>query len=472
MGAKTKAVREDLAAIGGDVRGLTEALTRDPKTEQRKQWGWTVLYGGIAAGSTFVARRLATKTWGILTGEGEPVGRNGQGRNGQPVPRSAEGRPKDARRTPERPLPSVRAVDVSARDASPTAAEERDYEAAHGRPLPDAAADEPTDAPGDSDESAPTPQPEQHEPKLADPGIRDLSKADWIAIFKRAGKETLDDNVPMIASALAYASFFAIPAVLLVAVGMFTLVAGPDTIQNLMAHFRTFMPGDATKLLGQSLNQVDAKPSSGILMTIVGFVLAIWSTTGAMNSYMTALNIAYDRKDRRSFVQKRAVALKMAAAIGFAFILIAVLLIFGPAVERWIGTTLHIQPVLSIVWWVAQWPLLVAGLLGAFATTYWLGPDVDHPRFRFLTVGSAVAVVVWLAASGLFAVYTSTFASYNKTWGSLSAVIVMLTWLWLTGIALLFGAELNAEIERSRELRKGEPAEEQLQAPHQAEARA
>jgi membrane protein len=191
-----------------------------------------------------------------------------------------------------------------------------------------------------------------------------------------------------------------------------------------------------------------------------------------MNSYMTALNIAYDRKDRRTFVKKRIVAAKMAGAIAFAFVLIAVLLIFGPAVQSWLGSTLHAPTLLGVLWWTIQWPLLVIGLLAAFATTYYLGPDVDHPRWHFLTVGSVVAVVAWLAASGLFAVYTATFASYNKTWGSLSAVIVMLTWLWITGIALLFGAELNAEIERSRELRKGQPAEEHLQVPHQAEASA
>jgi membrane protein len=189
-----------------------------------------------------------------------------------------------------------------------------------------------------------------------------------------------------------------------------------------------------------------------------------------MTSYMTALNIAYDRKDRRNFARKRLVALELAAAIGSAFVLIAVLLIFGPTVQSWLGSTLHAPTLLGWLWWTIQWPLLVLGLLVAFATTYYLGPDVDHPRWQLLTVGSAVAVVAWLATSGLFAVYTSTFASYNKTWGSLSAVIVMLTWLWITGIALLFGAELNAEIERSRELRKGEPAERELQAPHRAEA--
>ena len=451
MGAKADALKDELAQVGGDVRALGDALRNDPKLEQRKALGWKVLYGGLAAGSTIVARKLANRTCHVLTGEGADPdsGSNGHGRKEQPVLRVPEGRPKDARRTPERPQPSG--------NAAPTEFEELNYEAAKGRPLPD---------------EAPDPQPERDEPKLPDPGIRDLSKADWIAVAKRAGKETLVDNVPMIASALAYASFFAIPSVLLVAVGSFTLVAGPDTIANLMHHFRTFMPGDATALVGQSLHQLDQEPSSGIVMTIVGFLLAIWSTTGAMNSYMTALNIAYDREDRRSFLQKRVIALKMAGAIGFAFVLIAVLLIFGPAVQSWLGSTLHAPTLLGVLWWTIQWPLLVAGLLVAFAATYYWGPDVDHPRWHFLTVGSAVSVVIWLGASGLFAVYTSTFASYNKTWGSLSAVIVMLTWLWITGLALLFGAELNAEIERSRELRKGEPAEDDLQAPHQAEATA
>src|SRR5581483_10618946 len=162
---------------------------------------------------------------------------------------------------------------------------------------------------------------------------------------------------------------------------------------------------------------------------------------------------------------KRIAAATMAACIGAAFILIAALLIFGPMLEGWAGRQLGIQSVLGVVWWIVQWPILIGGLLAAFATLLYLGPDVDHPRWRFLTPGSLVAVAVWLVASGAFAVYTSSFSSYNKTWGSLSAVIVMLTWLWLTGLALLFGAEINAEAERSRELRQGKPAEREIQAP-------
>jgi membrane protein len=194
-------------------------------------------------------------------------------------------------------------------------------------------------------------------------------------------------------------------------------------------------------------------------MTVVGFVLALWATTGAMNAYMLAINLAYERKDRRSFVRKRIVALEMVGTIGFAFVLVGVLLIFGPEIERSIAS--HIGGaggVLDIVWWIAQVPILLVGLIAAFSTLLYLGPDVEHRKWQFLTPGSLVAALMWIAISGLFAVYTSMFGSYNKTWGTLSAVIVMLTWLWLSAIAILYGAEVNAELERSRELRGGAPA--------------
>ena len=318
------------------------------------------------------------------------------------------------------------------------------------RPEPDEA---PLDAAGDQ----PTPQPERHEPPLDKPSLRDLSTADYKAIVKRAFKEFMDDNCMMLASALAYSSFFAIPSVIIVAVGLFTLIASPQTILALIQHLHGVVPGQATDLLKTSLLRADAHPGGSILMTIIGFVLAVWAVTGAMNSYMTALNIAYERKDGRSFVKKRVVALKMAAAMAVAFALVAVLLMFGPVVESAIAR--HVGPagiVVTILWWVLQWPILLFGLLAAFAVLLYLGPDVDHaePKWEFLTPGSLIAAVLWIAASGLFAVYTATFASYNKTWGSLAAVIVMLTWLWITGMALLLGAEINAEAQRSRTLRE------------------
>lgn len=310
------------------------------------------------------------------------------------------------------------------------------------------------------------PEPERSEPTLPDPRLGDLTRSDWVAIVKRAARRGLRHNLPMVASALAYSSFFAIPSVLLVAVGAFTLVAGRQAIADLIDRLRTVAPADAANLLGESLQRLEARPATGLAMTGLGLALALWSTTGAMTSYMSALNLAYERDDTRGFVKKRLVALAMVASIGVGVLLVAVLLILGPHVQGWVGSALGAPGLVSWLWWVAQWPLLVAALLAAFATVLYLAPDVEHPRWQFLTPGSLVAVVAWLAVSGAFSVYTSLFASYNKTWGSLSAVIVTLTWLWLTGLALLFGGELNAEAERSRELRRGEPAGSTLQAPH------
>jgi membrane protein len=316
--------------------------------------------------------------------------------------------------------------------------------------------------------NAPMPQPERGEPKLADPGLTDLSSRDWVAIFKRAVKESLDDNVPMVASALAYSSFFAIPSTLLLALGAFTLVADPATIRDFMDRLDTFMPADATKLLGDSLTRLEQQPSAGVLLTVVGFLLAIWASTSAMTTYMAALNTAYDRTDKRGFLRKRLVALGLVVAIGAAVLLMVLLLILGPYVQRWVGGVLGIEGPLSWLWWVVQWPLLALAVLPAFGLLHYFGPDVEHRRWQLVSPGSLIALVVWLLVSSLFAVYTGLFDSYNKTWGSLSAVIVTLTWLWLTGLALLFGGEINAEIERSRELRQGKPADRGVQAPHRS----
>jgi membrane protein len=314
------------------------------------------------------------------------------------------------------------------------------------------------------------PEPERWEPKLADPRLRDLTPRDWMAISKRAAKETIADDMPLVASAVAYSSFFAIPSLLLLAVGLFSLVASPQTITDLMDRFSNFMPGEATELLDGSLRRLEEQPSSGILMTIVGFVLAVWASTSAMTTYMTALNMAYDRKDGRGFLRKRLVAGLMVLAIGAAVLLVALFLIFGPYVQRFVGDLLGIGGAVSWAWWTVQWPILFVGLLVAFAVLHYFGPDVEHPRWQLITPGSVLAVLVWLITSGGFAVYTAFFGNYNKAWGSFSAVIVTLIWLWLTAIALLFGGEVNAEVERSRELRTGKPAGERVLAPKRSDS--
>lgn len=314
----------------------------------------------------------------------------------------------------------------------------------------------------------PTPQPERHEPELRDPGLTDLSKRDYKAVVIRAGKEALDDQITDLAAALAYYSFLAIPSILLVALGVFSVFADESAVQSLIDRVGRVAPPEATALLEDSLTRMTQNSSGGLVMAIVGFLLALWTTTGAMTAFMRALNRAYDRKETRGFVRQRIVAILMVAIMLVAFALVFGLLVMGPALSGWIGDAVGLEAVLKWVWWLAQWPVLIFGLLLAFATVLYLGPNVEHPKWHFVTPGSVFAVVVWLLVSGLFAVYTAMFASYNKAWGSLAAVIIMLTWLWLTGLALLVGAEINAEAERSRELREGQPAERQIQAPTKA----
>ena len=317
-------------------------------------------------------------------------------------------------------------------------------------------------------EGAPAPQPERHEPKMQDPGLSELSKRDYKAIVIRAAKEAMDDQITDVAAALAYYAFLAIPAVLLVSVGLFGLFADPETVNSLMARLRGVVPADAINLVDDSLTRITQNKNGGLIMALLGLLLALWTVTGAMNALMRGLNVAYDRKETRSFVTQRITALGMLACLLLAVSLSFGLLVLGPYATDWIGSAVGIERVIGWIWWTLQWPILIAGLLLAFAGLLYLGPNVDHPKFRFITPGSAFAVVVWLVASGLFAVYVSMFGSYNKAWGSLAAVIVMLTWLWLSALAILFGAEINAEAERSRELRQGRPAERELQAPTKA----
>jgi membrane protein len=317
-----------------------------------------------------------------------------------------------------------------------------------------------------SGEEAPQPQPEHEEPTLQDPTLTKLSLRDYRAIVVRAGKEALDDHITNLAAAIAYYSFLAIPSLLLVAVGVFSLFAGPNAIGTITEKLAGVVPREALTLIDESLRRVtENQASSGISMAVAGTVVAVWSLTGAMQTLMWALNSAYERDETRGFLKRRLTALLMVVLMLFAFTLAFGLLVLGPHLSGWIGDAVGLEALVAWLWWTAQWPVLILGLLVAFATILYLGPNVDHPRWQFLTFGTALAVLVWLLASGAFAVYVSQFSSYNKAWGSVAAVIVMLTWLWLSALALLFGAELNAEAERSRELRRGEPAEVELQAP-------
>jgi len=283
------------------------------------------------------------------------------------------------------------------------------------------------------------------------PRLREISLGEWREIGMRAVRGSLADNVPMMASSLAYSAFFAIPSLLLLLLGVFTLVADQSTISSLVDRLTIIAPSDAATLFGDSLHRLSERPSTGITLTLIGLALAVWSMTNAMSTVISALNVAYDRRrDTRGFVRSRLAALAMAFFVGSAAVLAGALLILGPQLQRWLGSALDARGPVHAVWVIAQWPLLIAALLFAFSVVLYIGPDVEHQRWRLVSPGSVVAVVVWLVVSWAFSYYTARFGTYDKTWGTLGAVIVTLIWLWLAGISLLFGGELNAETERRR----------------------
>jgi membrane protein len=299
-------------------------------------------------------------------------------------------------------------------------------------------------------------------------GSRRGSVREWFRVVVGGAKEAKADSITDIAAALSYYAFLAIPAVLLVAVGVFSQVAGPDTIDSMMQRLEGVVPEEAISLIGDSLNRAVENQSGGIVLIVVGFLLALWTASGAMNALMRGLNHVYDREESRSFARQRLVGLAMLGCLLLAFGLAFGLLVLGGPLSDWIGGALNAEGLVSWLWWALQWPVLVGALLAAFAAVLYLGPDVEMRRWTFLTPGAWVALVVWLLASGLFALYVSFFGSYNKAWGSLAGVIIMLTWLWLSALALLLGAEVNAVAARDPGRRSGEQGEAKLRPQTQA----
>jgi membrane protein len=271
------------------------------------------------------------------------------------------------------------------------------------------------------------------------------------AVLRLAAGQAREHRVPMIAQALAYSLFLAIPASLLVLLGIFSLVSDPSDVGQLVDRLESVMPAEAAELLGESLERSSRSTSGGVILTVIGFLLAVWTTTSAATALMEGITTAFGGADERGFVRKRLVALVIVACLVVASLLLVGLLVLGPHLERWLGDATGQQSLVGWLWWTAQWPILIVVLLFAFAVVLALGPSLDErPRIR-VSAGSAVALAVWLAASGGLAVYSASFGSFEKTWGTLSAVVVTLVWLWLGGAALLLGAEIDAASRALRE---------------------
>ncbi len=261
-------------------------------------------------------------------------------------------------------------------------------------------------------------------------------------------RAALAGNVTDVAAALAYYAFLAIPAVLLVAVGIFGQVAGPDAVQSIVDRLDGVVPDDALTLIQDTLTRVTEGSGGDLTLVVVGFVLALWTASGAMSALMRGLNRVHDVPETRSFARQRLTALALLAWGLVAVIVSFGLLVLGAPLSQTVGEAVDAESLVDWLWWAAQWPILAGALVVAVAGILRAGPAGGrHPR-RAVIGGAVVAAVIWVAASGLFAVYVSRFGNYGAAWGSLSAVIVMLVWLWLTSLAILLGAQVEAEIER------------------------
>jgi membrane protein len=282
------------------------------------------------------------------------------------------------------------------------------------------------------------------------PQVTDLSARDYRRIVGRAVRSAIDDQISDAAAAVAYFTFLAMPALLLISVGVFSVFAGPAAIERIIDKLDAVIPPEAISLVETSLQRT-TQEGGGLVMIVVGGVVALWTASGAANAVMRALNRVYDCDESRGFVKQRLVGVAMVVVSVLAFVLVFGLLVLGPKLSGWAGDAVGAENAVRLAWLLGQWPILVAGLLLAFAAVLFLGPDRDQRRWGFLSFSSVLAVVLWLVASTGFALFVSSFGSYNKAWGSLAAVIVMLTWLWLSSLTLLFAAEVDAEAERTRD---------------------
>jgi membrane protein len=266
------------------------------------------------------------------------------------------------------------------------------------------------------------------------------------------------DQIPHLAQAIAFNGFLAIPSALLLAVGVFSATVGTGSMQTLLDHLNSVVPDSVLALVRASMTQLLASDRSDV-MIVVGAVFALWSLSGAMQTVMWSLNAAHELTETRGFVRKRIVALLMILVALLAVALVVFMLVLGPTISSWLQDQTGIAAV-AWLWDYGRWPLLVLGLLFVFGGVLYLGPDVDvdYRKFHVITPGAVLAVTVWVIASAGLAIYADRFGGYNKVWGSLAAVIVTMTWLWLSSLALLVGAELDAELKRVRGTPEAEPA--------------
>lgn len=281
----------------------------------------------------------------------------------------------------------------------------------------------------------------------------DLPPSGWIATLKRTAKEFQDDNLTDWAAALTYYAVLALFPALLVLVALLGLVGQyPQTTNSLLDIVGKLGPSSAVDTFRKPIEGVvQSKGGAGALLGF-GLLGALWSASGYIGAFFRASNIVWDIEEGRPVwrLLPLRVIVTLVGVIAVAIVLIG-LVLTGPLAQA-VGDVIGLGSTAVTVWNIAKWPVLLGIVITIISVLYYIAPNVKHPKFSWVTPGGIVAVLVWIVASVGFAFYASNFASYNKTYGSLGAMIVFLVWLWITNLAILFGAELNAELERSRQI--------------------
>jgi membrane protein len=267
----------------------------------------------------------------------------------------------------------------------------------------------------------------------------------WVQVVKRAWAEAKDDNVPILAGGVAFAAFLALFPALIAALTLYGLVADPAQVAAQVNDLASALPETARPIITDQLAAVTAGSDRALGIGLVVSVLAaLWSASGGTMNLIKATNLAYDENETRGFLKLRGTALALTLG-AVVFVLLAVALV---AVVPVVFEALGLGGIGLVAAQVVRWALLVALVVLALAVVYRVAPDRDAPRFRWVSAGAFVATVLWVLGSVLFSLYVNNFGSYNKTYGALAGVIVLMLWLYLTSYIVLLGAEINAESER------------------------
>ena len=297
----------------------------------------------------------------------------------------------------------------------------------------------------------------------------DLPGRSWWAILKRTVKEFRDDDLTDWAAALTYYGVMSLFPMLIVLVALLGLVGQESTIATMTDSLRAAGLNDVAKNVQGPLDEIVRHKGGAGALVGFGLLAALWSASGYVGAFTRAMNAIYEVREGRPFWKLRPlqVVITLATVLLVSLVLIAVV-VSGP-IAKAVGTALGAGDTAVTVWGIAKWPVLLVVLMAMVAGLYYIAPNVRQPRFRSVSPGGIVAVIAWILASAGLGLYVSNFNSYGKTYGTLGSVITFLVWLWISNLALLFGGELDSELERVRELKLGLNAEKELRLrPRQA----